>query len=117
MREKEDEEPRKEPAKDYYAGYVFGSHPYTNGELPGRKNDEQLKEDIISNIEKNLGSHPEVNVSVSVFDATVTLSGKVKTYEDRSLAGQTVWNTPGVIKVLNELDVTEPDTAGPKKRI
>ena len=65
---------------------------------PGRKNDEQLKEDIISNIEKNLGSHPEVNVSVSVFDATVTLSGKVKTYEDRALAGQTVWNTPGVVK-------------------
>jgi len=47
----------------------------------------------------------------------VTLSGKVKTYEDRSLVGQTVWNTPGVVKVLNELDVIEPDTAGPKKRI
>jgi len=117
MREKEEEEPRKEPAKDYYAGYVFGSHPYTNDELPGRKSDEQLKEDIISNIKKKLGSHPESNIRASVFDATVTLSGTVKTYEDRALAGQTAWNTPGVVKVLNELDVSEPDTAGPKRRI
>ena len=90
------------------------AHPYTNDELPGRKSDEQLKEDIISNIKKKLGSHPESNISASVFDATVTLSGTVKTYEDRALAGQTAWNTPGVVKVLNELDVSEPDTAGPK---
>lgn len=116
MQEKEREEPRKEPAKDYYAGYVFGSHPYTSSELPGRKSDEELKEDIIFNIRKNLGSEGS-NISVSVFDATVTLSGKVKTYDDRSLAGQTAWDTPGVVKVLNDLDVTEPDTAGPKRRI
>jgi len=116
MQEKEGEEPRKEPAKDYYAGYVFGSHPYTDSELPGRKTDNELKEAIISNIRKNLGSPQESNISVSVFDATVTLSGTVKTYEYRALAGKTAWNTPGVVKVLNELDVTEPDTAGPKRR-
>ncbi|HEY7572827.1 MAG TPA: BON domain-containing protein [Nitrososphaeraceae archaeon] len=116
MQEKEREEPRKEPAKDYYAGYVFGSHPYTSNELPGRKGDEELKNDIIVNIRKNLGFRGS-NINVSVFDATVTLSGVVKTYDDRSLAGQTTWNTPGVVKVLNELDVTEPDTAGPKRRV
>ena len=116
MQEKERDEPRKEPAKDYYAGYVFGSHPYTSNELPGRKSDEELKKDILSNISKKLGSQGN-NINVSVFDATVTLSGVVKTYDDRSLAGQTTWNTPGVVKVLNDLDVTEPDTAGPKRRI
>lgn len=116
MGDKEEEEPRKEPAKDYYAGYVFGSHPYTDSELPGRKSDEQLKEDITSNIKKNLRTYPESNIRVSVFDATATLSGTVKTYEDRALVGQTVWNTPGVVKVLNELEVLEPDTAGPKRR-
>lgn len=118
MREKEEEEPRKEPAKDYYAGYYFGSHPYTSdSELPGRKSDEQLREEIDSNIKKNLKIHKESNINVSVFDATATLSGTVRTYEDRALVGQTAWNTPGVVKVLNELEVLEPDTAGPKRKI
>ena len=48
----EEEEPRKEPAKDYYAGYYFGGNPYTSDEdLPGRKNDE-LRDDVIRRIKR-----------------------------------------------------------------
>jgi hypothetical protein len=35
-----------------------------------------------------------------------------KTYRDTRLIGQEVWRTCGVVKVLNELQVTEAETAG-----
>jgi hypothetical protein len=53
----EEEEPRKEPAKDYYAGYYFGSNSYIGAEdLPGRKNDEELRDDVIQRLRRYYGS-------------------------------------------------------------
>ena len=52
----EEEEPRKELGKDYYAGYYFGSNPYTSAkDLPGRKNDEELRDDVITRLRRYHG--------------------------------------------------------------
>jgi hypothetical protein len=51
----EEEEPRKEPSKDYYTGYYFGNNPYTSAEeLPGRKNDKELRDDVIQRLKNSL---------------------------------------------------------------
>jgi hypothetical protein len=45
----------------------------------------------------------------------VILIGHVNTYEQRRSIGQEVWNISGVVKVLNDLQVTNPQTSGPSK--
>jgi osmotically-inducible protein OsmY len=108
----EEEEPRKEPAKDYYAGYYFGSNPYTSAEdLPGRKNDEELRDDVIQRLKRHHGSDL-LEVDVHVVDSSVTLIGRVKTYKLKEEIGKKAWETKGVIKVLNEVEVTDAPTAG-----
>ena len=52
---------------------------------------------------------------LSVNSSTVILKGLVETYEERRLVGQAAWNVSGVSKVLNDLQVTKPETAGPRK--
>jgi osmotically-inducible protein OsmY len=107
-------EPRKEESKDYYAGYYWGNDPYDSSEISGRKSDEELKHSIRENIGKNNKINSD-SIEVSVNNATAILNGSVKTYEERRLAGQEAWNTAGVVKVLNDLQVSEPETAGPSK--
>jgi hypothetical protein len=51
-------------------------------------------------------------ITISVNNEIVILTGHVRTYEKRRLIGEEVWNTPGVARVLNELQVTDPETAG-----
>ena len=107
----EEEEPRKEPAKDYYAGYYFGGNPYTSDEdLPGRKNDEELRDDVIRRLKRYYGSDL-LGVDVHVVDSSVTLTGSVKTYKLKEDVGKKAWDTKGVVEVLNELEVTD-STAG-----
>ena len=109
----EEEEPRKDPAKDYYAGYHFGSNSYTSAEdLPGRKNDEELRDDVIQRLKGYYGSDLS-EVGVDVVDSSVTLTGRVKTYRFKEEIGRKVWETKGVIKVLNEVEVADAPTAGP----
>ncbi|HZD83687.1 MAG TPA: BON domain-containing protein [Nitrososphaeraceae archaeon] len=55
------------------------------------------------------------SIEVSVNNATAILNGSVRTYEERRLAGQEAWNTAGIVKVLNDLQVSEPETVGPGK--
>jgi hypothetical protein len=107
----EEEEPRKEPAKDYYAGYYFGGNPYiSDKDLPGRKNDE-LRDDVIRRLKRYYGSDL-FEVDVHVVDSSVTLTGSVKTYKLKEEIGKQAWETKGVVKVLNELEVTDASTAG-----
>jgi osmotically-inducible protein OsmY len=109
---KEEEEPRREPAKDYYAGYYFSGNPYTSNEdLPGRKNDEELRDDVIRRLKRYYGSDL-FEVDVHVVDSSVTLTGSVKTYKLKEEIGKQAWETKGVVKVLNELEVTDASTAG-----
>ena len=45
-------------------------------------------------------------------EGVVILTGYAKTYAERQLIGQQVLNTHGVVKVLNDLQVTEPERPG-----
>jgi hypothetical protein len=84
----EEKEPRKEPTKDYYAGYYFGGNPYTSDEdLPGRKNDEELRDDVIRRLKRYYGSGL-LEVDVHVVDSSVTLTGSVKTYKLKEEVGK-----------------------------
>ncbi|HYZ51048.1 MAG TPA: BON domain-containing protein [Nitrososphaeraceae archaeon] len=109
----EEQEPRKETAADYYAGYYWGNEPYESYDLPGRKADSELKSSISERLRLSCESILLSSIVVSVEDGIVILTGRVKTYKERRLVAQEVWRTSGVVKVLNELQVTEPETAGP----
>jgi osmotically-inducible protein OsmY len=104
----------KKPREDSYSGYYWGNEPYDSSKIPGRKSDEELKNDIDQNLHNNNNINSS-RIEVYVDNSAVTLKGSVKTYEERRLAGQEAWNTAGVLKVLNELQVLEPETAGPSK--
>jgi len=108
----ENEEKRAEEAsKNYYSGYTWGNEPYSSAELPGRKSDEELRNDVIANLSA-LGLS---QVNISVKNSVAILTGNVRTYEQRRKAGAEVWRTHGISEVLNELNVTEPETAGPSR--
>jgi osmotically-inducible protein OsmY len=109
----EEQEPRKETAEDYYAGYYWGNEPYESYDLPGRKADSELKSSILERLRLSCKSILLSSIVVLVEDGIVILTGHVKTYKERRLVAQEVWRTCGVVKVLNELRVTEPETAGP----
>jgi len=101
--------------EDYYAGYYWSNDPYESYDLPGRKNDIEIKSGILERLRLNCGGIKLDSIVISVDNGIVILTGHVKTYRDRRLVGQEVWRTCGVAKVLNELQVTEPETAGPSK--
>ena len=111
----EEQEPRKEMAEDYYAGYYWGNEPYESYDLPGRKTDNELKSSVLERLRLTCDAISLGSIAISVEDGIVILTGHVKTYKERRLVGQEVWRTCGVVKVLNELQVTEPEKAGPSK--
>jgi hypothetical protein len=111
---KNGEEPRKEPSEDYYSGYYWGNNPYDSSTVVGRKSDKELKNSIIENLKKNNNINSS-KIEVSMNNSTVILKGVIQTYEERRLAGQAAWNVLGVSKVLNDLQVAKPETAGPSR--
>jgi len=111
----EEQEPRREMAEDYYAGYYWGNEPYESYDLPGRKTDNELKSSVLERLRLTCDAISLGSIAISVEDGIVILTGRVKTYKERRLVGQEVWRTCGVVKVLNGLQVTEPETAGPSK--
>lgn len=111
----EEQEPRKKMAEDYYAGYYWGNEPYESYDLPGRKTDNELKSSVLERLRLTCDAISLGSIAISVEDGIVILTGHVKTYKERRLVGQEVWRTCGVVKILNELQVTEPETAGPSK--
>ena len=107
--------PRKEPPEDSYSGYYWGNEPYDSSRIDGRKGDDELKNKINENLRKNNKIDPS-RIEVYVNNSAVTLKGLVKTYQERGLAGQEAWNVSGVSEVLNDLQVTEPETVGPRRK-
>ena len=100
-------------SEDYYAGYYWGNNPYDSNDLAGRINDEDLKSNILKHLEKKDMMSSDIMLEVN--DGMVILLGHVNTYEQRRSIGQEVWNISGVVKVLNDLQVTAPETAGPSR--
>lgn len=62
---------------------------------------EILKEIVSNYIDTNLDN----NISISVLGQEVTLSGIVKTYDEKDKIEEIAWNTFGVISVNNELAI------------
>src|SRR6185437_9695235 len=92
-----------------------GNEPYESYDLPGRKADSELKTSILERLRSSRTDIALDSIAISVEDGIVILTGHVKTYKERRLVGQEVWRTCGVVKVLNELQVTLPETAGPSR--
>ena len=108
----EEEEPRKELAKDYYAGYYFGRDSYTSSEnLPGRKSDGELEKDVLRRITNNQGLDIS-GVKVRVVGSAAILTGQVRTYAIKEALGKIAWDTRGLTKLLNELEVIDSEIAG-----
>ena len=101
-------------AKENY--YWVSSFPFSSKEdLPGRKTDEELRRLVLS----KLKSIPQVDtsrVAINIVDQIVSITGSVQTYEQKRRIGEEIWKIEGVVKVLNELRVTEPSTAGPTRK-
>ena len=101
-------------AKENY--YWVSSFPFSSKEeLPGRKTDEELRRLVLSKLE----SIPQIdssNVVINVVDQIVSITGSVHTYEQKRRIGEEIWKIDGVAKVVNELHVTEPSTAGPTRK-
>jgi osmotically-inducible protein OsmY len=98
-------------AKDnYYAGYFF-----SNSSLPGRKTDEELRSLVAEKL-KSISHIDTSKVVINVVDQVVSITGSVQTYEHKRRIGEEIWKIEGVVKVVNELHVTEPSTAGPTRR-
>ena len=101
-------------AKDSY--YWAGSFPVSSKEpLPGRKTDEELRTLVESKL-KSISQIDTSKVVTNVVDQIISITGSVQTYEQKRRIGEEIWKIEGVVKVLNELRVTEPSTAGPARR-
>ncbi|KWH20881.1 OsmY domain-containing protein [Burkholderia cepacia] len=64
--------------------------------------------DVAGKIEAALKRHAEEearHVSVLVDDGTVTLQGKVSSFDERSIVFNAAWSAPGVRRVVDELSV------------
>jgi len=71
---------------------------------PEQDNDEEMKDNLITIMEKDVLVHPE-KFRLDVRDRTVTLRGRVDTLTERDAAEKDCWYTPGVFDVVNELTV------------
>ena len=111
----EAQEPRRDIAQDYYAGYYWPNDPYELYDVPGRTSDSELKRSIFERVQTSGGDLQLDSIVISVHNGIVVLTGHIRTYNERRLVGQEVWRTYGVVKVLNELQVTLPETAGPSR--
>ena len=106
-----DERVRKE--EDYYAGYYWGRNSYDSGYLSIERTDDKLKKKVLQNLQRN-GIYSDA-IKVSVHSGLVLLEGKIGTYEESRHIGSIVWNTAGVVKVLNQLTASNPKTVGPAR--
>lgn len=95
--------------------YVDSIPVHTRDEIPGRKTDKELRELVASKL-RGISQVDTSNVTANVVDQIVSLTGSVPTYEQKRRVGEEIWNIKGVVRVLNELHVTEPTTAGPVHR-
>jgi len=100
---------------DEHFYYVDSIPVHTKDEIPGRKTDIELRELVASKL-NSMSQVDTRNVAANVVDQIVSLTGSVPTYEQRRRIGEEIWKIEGVVRVLNDLHVTEPTTAGPARR-
>ena len=71
---------------------------------PEQDNDEELKDNLITIMEKDVLVNPK-KFRIEVRQGVVTLLGRVDSPIEKSAAGKDCWYTPGVVDVINELTV------------
>jgi hypothetical protein len=103
-----EDEIKKELSEDYYAGYYWGNQPYRSSEVPGRKSDEDLANDVLVRL-RTLGFS---KVQVRVANGAAILTGKVQDYLEKRNAGVEAWKIPGIVEVSNNLQIMSADTEG-----
>lgn len=97
------------PRRSYLAARTIGQMRSVTGvtnliEVSGPR----AESDVIDNIGRALQRHAERaadHVHIKVRDGVVTLTGKVASYAERSLARGAAWSAPGVHAVVDDLEV------------
>lgn len=85
--------------------HLMGVRGVTNNiTIKPNSNDTIEQHDVESALERN-GSIDASDIFVKVSGTKVTLSGTVNSWYDKVEAARTAWNTPGIWKVENELEV------------
>ncbi len=97
------------PRRSYLAARTIGQMRSVTGvtnliEVSARK----AASGVTDNIVKALQRHAEraaKHIQIKVRDGTVTLTGKVASYAERSLARGAAWSAPGVHAVVDDLEI------------
>jgi hyperosmotically inducible protein len=97
------------PRRSYLAARTIGQMRSVTGvtnliEVSGPR----AESDVIDNIGRALQRHAERaadHIHIKVRDGVVTLTGKVASYAERSLARGAAWSAPGVHAVVDDLEV------------
>jgi osmotically-inducible protein OsmY len=95
---------------DYYSGYYWGTNPYGSSGLEGKITDAELRNKVIERIN---AVHEIEGYDIKIY-GIVTLNGSVRTFRERRIVAEEIWRIIGVFKVLNQLKVSDPMTAGPR---
>jgi osmotically-inducible protein OsmY len=97
---------------DYYSGYYWGTNPYSSSGLEGKITDAELRNKVIERINA-VHEIEAYDIKISAKYGIVTLNGSVRTFRERRIVAEEIWRIIGVFKVLNQLKVSDPMTAGP----
>lgn len=97
------------PRRSYLAARTIGQMRSVTGvtnliQVSGPK----AASDVTENIARALERHAQraaKHIQIKVRDGTVTLTGKVASYAERSLARGAAWSAPGVHAVVDDLEV------------
>jgi osmotically-inducible protein OsmY len=77
----------------------------TNESPEAQVDDMKITAQVKEKIASDLGVSTVTNVSVNSTNGVVTLSGQVKTAENKSRAGEVAGGVPKVVRVINVLQV------------
>jgi len=86
----------------YYSRYINGENIST---VPVDRSDGDIKSEVVDRLRVNEYTKP-YSLTVDVKAGVVILSGDVPTALAKRVAGDDVWDTPGVLDVSNQLRVT-----------
>jgi osmotically-inducible protein OsmY len=78
---------------------------YTNPQTTVDRSDGDIKSEVVDRLRENSYTK-DYSLTVDVKAGVVVLSGDVPTVLAKRVAGDDVWDTPGVVDVSNQLRVT-----------
>ena len=70
--------------------------------------DEEIANTVRANLARDVRIASPGQISVSVVNGVVSLSGTVSTYAEKSDAADDAWTAPGVVDVVNNITVVPP---------